>query len=88
MRLYLERAPKGVGALGSSFDVVGTIQRASSGKSLKIDLRDLPFTSFRHVFYIGINAMEDVLAGRKKSATVYMLKPQERISPAAKNPDL
>jgi hypothetical protein len=74
--------------MGSTFDVVGTIERASSGKSLKIDLRDLPFTTFRHVFYVGLEAMEELLAGHKKTATIYMLKPQQRISPAAKNLDL
>jgi len=74
--------------MGNAFETVGTIERASSGKSLKIDLRDLPFTVFRHTFYVGIESIEGLLAGRRKTATVYMIKPKMRVAPAAKNPDL
>jgi len=74
--------------LGNSFDFVGTVERGSSGKSLKIALNDLPFTTFTHTFYVGVKAVEDFLEGHKKTATVYVLKPQMRVAPAAKAPDL
>jgi len=47
--------------LGNSFDFVGTVERASSGKSLKIALNDLPFTTFTHTFYVGVKAVENFL---------------------------
>ena len=72
----------------SDFQTVGVIVRASTGRSLKIELTDLPFTTFNHNFYVGINALEDVLNGHKKTATIYMVKPKERNATAAKNPDL
>lgn len=55
---------------------------------MKIDLDNLDFTSFRHVFYVGINSIQDVLEGHRKTATVYMIKPKMRNAPAAVKPDL
>lgn len=60
--------------MGSSFEVVGVLLIASSRRSLKIELNDLPFTTFKHDAYVSIKDVEDLLRGRKKTATIWMRK--------------
>lgn len=54
------------------FENVGVMELAASKRSLKGILNDLPFTTFKHEFYVSIKGLEDVIAGRKKTVTVVM----------------
>jgi len=60
--------------MGNSFEVVGVILMASSKRSLKIELNDLSFTTFKHNAYVSIKDVEAVLKGKKREATIWMLK--------------
>ena len=60
--------------MGNSFEVVGVILMASSKRSLKIELNDLPFTTFKHNAYVSIKDVEAVIAGRRKTDTIWMIK--------------
>ena len=63
--------------MSDKFEVVGVMFIAPSKKSLKIELNDLPFTTFKHNAYVSIKAVEQLLEGKKKTATVYMIKGRE-----------
>ena len=63
--------------MSDKFEVVGVLLMASSKRSLKIELNDLPFTTFKHNAYISIKDVEAVIAKRKKTATVWMIKGRE-----------
>ncbi len=64
--------------MAGSFDVVGTACLAKSGRSVKLELNNLPHTVFTRTYYIGINDLQAMLTKAKKMATVYVLKPKER----------
>lgn len=72
----------------SNFDNVGVIEIAPSGKSLRIVLNDLPFTTFTHTFYVSVKNTELLLKGHKKNVTIVMVKPHMNVAAAAKNTDL
>lgn len=57
--------------LGDKFDNRGVIVMASSKRSLRIELRDMPFSC---PYYVSIKDLEAVLKGHKKSATIWMPK--------------
>ena len=60
--------------MGNSFEVVGVILMASSKRSLKIELNDLPFTTLKHKRYVSIKDVEALLKWKKREATIWMLK--------------
>ena len=57
--------------LGNRFDNRGVVSMAASKRSLRIELRDIPFSS---PYYISIKDLEAVLKGHKKTATIWMPK--------------
>lgn len=59
--------------MGNTFDVVGVAVKASSGRSLKLELH-LPDGVFETVCYVGIKSLQEVLDGRNKTATIWILK--------------
>jgi hypothetical protein len=63
-----------VGRNTTKFENVGIIELAPSGKSLKITLNDLPFTTFKHVAYVSVKGVEDVLRKHKRNVTIVMIK--------------
>ena len=72
----------------SDFENVGIVEMAPSGKSLRIILNDVPYTTFTHTFYFSVKNTELLLKGHKKNVTVVMVKPHMRDAIAAKNPYL
>ena len=60
--------------MGNSFDVVGVAILSSSKRSIRLEIKDDPSTLFYKRFYVGVKDLEAVLRGRKKTATIYILK--------------
>ena len=63
--------------MGDSFEVVGVARLASTGKSLRLELR-LPYTVFTEICYVPVKAVQDVIDKHKKEATVYKLKDDQQ----------
>lgn len=61
--------------MGDSFDVVGVVELASTGRSLKIVIGS------ETIGYVGLKALCNVINRHKKTATIYLLKEVERSSP-------
>ena len=57
------------------FEDKGKIVRAKSGRSLKIDLADIPFTS---PYYASEQEVLDVIEGRREYATIWMLTKEDK----------
>lgn len=55
----------------SDFEDVGTIEKASTERSLRIDLKDNPFTC---PYYVSIKDLESVIRGTSKTVTVWSVK--------------
>jgi len=63
--------------VAGDFEIVGVVMRASSGRSLKLELH-LPYTVFTEICYVPIKAVQEVINEHKKSATIYKVKPKKR----------
>ena len=60
--------------MGNSFDVVGVAILSSSKRSLRLEIKDSQHNVFTEYFYVSVKDIEAVLNGRKKTATIYILK--------------
>ena len=60
--------------MGDSFDIVGVVKLASTGRSLKIVIGS------KTIGYVGLKALCNVINQHKKTATIYVLKEDERPS--------
>ena len=53
--------------MGDSWKTVGTARLSSTGRTIRLDFRDMPFTS---PYYMGVEDLEELIAKRKKDVTV------------------
>jgi len=56
-----------------SFEKAGVVILAPSGRSIRLEIRD-PDRVFLDIYYVGINDTEEVLKGRKQTATIVRVK--------------
>lgn len=56
------------------FEKVVVLFLTKSGKGLRVELNDLPFTTFNHNAYVWKSNVEAPLEGKRKNATVWMIK--------------
>lgn len=68
--------------MAGNWQIVGVAILSSTGRSIRLDLKDMPFTS---PYYIAIEDLHEVIAKRKKSATVvrYNTKKTKNETPGA-----
>lgn len=59
------------------FHNVGFCEIASTGRSVKLKITDDPSTVFERTFYVGREALVQLLHGNRKTATIYILEPKE-----------
>jgi hypothetical protein len=62
--------------MGESFENVGVAEMASSRRSIRFLYRNSDFESY---FYCSVKDLENLLSGRKKTATLW--KPKQDIHP-------
>ena len=60
------------------FEKVGVVFLTKSGKSLRVELNDLPFTTPNHNAYIWKSNLKALLESKRKNATVWMIKGSQR----------
>ena len=77
---YFKQLEKGGDVLVlRNFDKVGVAFLTKSGKMMRTELNDLPFTVLNHNIYVFVEDVKAVIEGKRENATAYMLKGQERL---------
>jgi hypothetical protein len=71
--------PNSLEYVRKQFHIVGTVELAASGKSLKIQITDCPLSVSEHIYYVGREAIVQLIQGHKKWATVFILEPKEEV---------
>lgn len=59
------------------FHNVGFVELAATGRSVKVKITDCPLSVSEHTYYIGREALVQLLHGNRKTATIYILEPKE-----------
>lgn len=59
------------------FHIVGTVELAASGKSVKVTVTDCPLSTSDRVYFINRESIVQLVHGHRKDATVFILEPQE-----------
>ena len=59
--------------MNKQFQNVGVLLMASTKRSLRIELNNLPYTTFQQIVYVSIKDVEAVLNHRKKTATLWII---------------
>ena len=64
--------------MSDTFESAGVCLLAPTGKSLRLEITN-SHHAFAEVYYVGLNALKEVLNGKKKSATIVRVNSEKEV---------